>query len=149
MIEVNTSSPVLPSGSCSPGIGVDDLNDEIILPDVHSILALAFAGNAWAHYLREAVDIVSLYMQGILYLVAHIFAPRLCTEDADLQRNLIDNAETCCLLRKIHRIGRSAADSGGFKVDESLYLERRVARGHRDNGGAYPLGAGMEAEAAR
>ena len=59
-----TSSPASPSGSGRTRLGIDDLEQEVILPTVQAILRGAFHGHARTHDLRQAVDVDRLAGRG-------------------------------------------------------------------------------------
>ena len=79
----------LPRPERAARVGVDDLDQEVVLVDVEAGLGLdALAGHAGADDLREAVDVERLQGQQRLDLGAHGLAPGLGPEDPDPQRHL-------------------------------------------------------------
>ena len=69
------------------GRGVDDLGEEMILPKHRAILGLgAFAGDAGADHLGQAVEIDGIDAEGGLDLRAHRVGPRFGPVHADAQR---------------------------------------------------------------
>ena len=83
---VKTSSPRSPSGSVPARHRIDYLRVEMVFPDVQAVLGLhALVRDTRPHHLRQAVDIDSMHVEGLLDLIAHAVAPRLGAEDADFQ----------------------------------------------------------------
>ena len=53
---------------------VDNLNDEIILPDVKSVLFRTLEGHTWSHHLGDTIRVVGLHAQLLLDALALFFA---------------------------------------------------------------------------
>src|SRR5574343_1586704 len=115
------------------GFRIDDLGVEMVFPDHRAILGLdAFAGDARPHHFGQAVDVDGVEAQLALDLAAHALAPRLGTEDADLQRNLFRlDAQALELLGDDQRVGRGDHDDFRLEVHDLLDLLFGLAAGHR------------------
>lgn len=122
-------------GKYLAGVRVNDLGDEKVLVDVHSLLRAAFVGNCGAHDLRKAVDVMRLDAEQIFDAAAHLLGPWLGAEHAIFQRNLRKrNPRITQRLTEKQRIRGSAAEHRRMKIPEDLKLAFGVAgrgRNHR------------------
>ena len=131
------------------GLGVDDLGDEVVLIDVHPALSGTLEGHAGAGQLGESVDVIGLDAHRLLDVLAHLLAPRLRTEDARLQGDLVGgHAHLVHTLAQIGGVGGGAAQDGGPQVTDELDLTVGVARGDGHGEAAHPPGTLVQADAA-
>ena len=82
---MKTSSPSLPSGTGSPRLRVDDLDDEVVLVDVQAVPVLALARDAGPDHLGKPVVVGGGQSHAVLDLDAGLVGPRLGAEEADAQ----------------------------------------------------------------
>ena len=132
------------------GRRVDDLDEEVVLHDVEAVARFgAFAGDAGADDLAQAVDVDRHEAELGLELRAHRLGPRLRAEHADLQRELVDrDARLAQALGDVERVGRRGAEDLAAEIAQQQRLAGGDAAGYRDRQRAEPLGALVEAEPA-
>ena len=85
---VKTSSPSAPSPSELSALGVDHLDQEVILFDVKPVLDEALGGDAGTAHLREAVEVDRPETELALELGPHPLGPRLPAEEPELEAQL-------------------------------------------------------------
>ena len=131
-------------------LGVDDLEQEVILPAVQAVLHLAaFAGDARPDDLRQAVDVDRLDAEPRLDVAAHGVGPRLGAEDADVQRQFAEvDAHAFGDFGDVERVGRRRAQDVRAEILQQRHLPLGAAARQRHHGAAEPLGAVMRAEPA-
>src|SRR5574343_1369809 len=137
-------------GQYFAGFRVDDLRVEMVFPDHRAVLGLdAFAGDARAHHFGQAVDVDGIDTELLLDLVAHALAPRLGTEDANLERDFVGlDAQALELLGNHQRVGRRDHDDFRLEIHDLLDLLLGLATGHRHGTGAETLDAIVSTQAA-
>ena len=131
------------------GFGIDDLDVDEVVPDVHAVVGVAGNADARAVHLGEAVNVVNLDAQLVLNAVAHLLAPALGADDALLQVNLVAQVALGDLLGEKQRVGAGGADDRGLQILHHLQLLLGVARPHGNGHGAQALGAQLETDAGR
>ena len=67
-------------GNRLQGHGVDNLNYEVVFPDVQAVLFGALEGHSRAHHLRYAVGVVGFHSEVLLYSLPLLLAMRLCSD---------------------------------------------------------------------
>ena len=140
---------LLSLGEYLSGIGVNDLRDEVVLVDVHSLLRGALEGDARPAELREAVDIVGLDAQGGFDVPAHLLAPGLGAEDTGLQRDILGLiAHFPHPLPQESGIAGGAAENGGLQIHNEHNLTVGVAGAGGDGEAAHLVAAAVETGAA-
>ena len=93
------------------GLGVDDLDEEVVLLHVQAVARLrALGGDARADDLAQPVDVERLQAELGLELGAHGLGPRLGAEHADLERELVRaDPRLAQALGDVQRVGGRAA----------------------------------------
>ncbi len=131
------------------GLGVDELEQEVVLPAVQPVAAFALAGHARAHDLGQAVDVVGAQAEARLDLVAHRRAPGLGAEHADAQPAAPQvDAHLLGHFGDRQRIGRRRAQHARTEVHHQRHLALGAAAGDRHHRAAQALGAAVRAQAA-
>ena len=128
-------------------VRVNDLRDEMVLTNVHSVLVTALVGNARAGELCQAIDVIGLNAQFVLNVLAHLLRPGLGAKDASLQLNLIPQPPFDDALCQEGGVGGGAAKDGGLQVAHELDLTVCVARRHGQGQASHLVGATVEAGA--
>ena len=97
---------------------VDDLRIEHILPHMGTILVLALTTDTGTTHLRQAININGLDVQLLLQLPTDAPRPRLRTEEADTQLQVLRLHGVTFLdaLRQVKRIGWGAAKRRRAKI---------------------------------
>ena len=137
--------PVGPIGQYLPGDRVDDLREEMVFPDVQSILGVdAFDSHARPDDLRQPVDVDGVHIQPGLHFQPHVVRPRLGTEDAQFQGGL-GRIDTLPLHLVDHRqhVRRGDHDEVRFEIPDQRHLAFGHAPGNRDDRTTQPLRAIM------
>src|SRR5574343_15188 len=137
-------------GQYFPGFRVDDFGVEMIFPNDRAVLGLdTFAGNARPHHFSQAVDVDGVDAELALDFATHALAPRLGTEDADLERNLFRlDVQALEFLGDDQRVGRRDHDDFRLEVHDLLDLLFGLAAGHRHGAGPQAFDAVVRAKAA-
>ena len=89
----------------------DHFRQEMILPDVHALLAHALYRHPRAHDFTQAVDVDGVDAQHFFNFLAHGLSPRLRAEDAAAQLGVL-NPLGMQRFGQVKRIGRRAAQAG-------------------------------------
>ncbi len=141
---------VVPVGQHLPGLGIDDLGVEVVLPDVQAVLGLdALAGDPRTDHLGQAVDVDRVQAGPLLNLGAQVLGPRLGAEDADLQRAVARvQALPLELVEQSEHVGRRHQDRVRLEVGDELHLTLGHAARDGDDRAPEPLGAVVRSEAA-
>ena len=126
---------------------IDDLRDEIILPDVQSLALEALHRHAGTDALGQTVNVQRADVQQSLDLAAHALRPGFGAKDADAELE-VGHIDLLIADGFAHhqRIGRRAGDSGRSKILHQHQLALGVARGDRHNGRPDTLHAVMKAQ---
>ena len=132
------------------GIGVDDLDDVVVLPDVHAVLLGALEGNAGAAHLRHAEGVVSLDAKHVLNALARILGVRLGTDHEGTELGVLAGIDSLFAhdFIKACRVRRDGVHHGGAEVREKLELAEGVSSRGRDGQHAHLLSTVLEAKAA-
>ncbi len=141
---------LLALGQHAAGFGIDDLGQEMILPDRRAVLGLgAFLADAGADHLRQAVAIDGDQAEAALDLRPHALAPRLRPADRDAQAAVAGAHPLALdLVGDRQQVGGRRRDDVRAEVGDQPGLALGEAAGDRDDGAAQRLGAVVEAEAA-
>src|SRR3569832_1591622 len=136
-------------GQHRTGLGVDDLGEEMVLPDGRAGFAGELLRHARTHHFGQAVNVARLDIASLLDLVAPALGPGLGAEDAVAQRR---GARVAALAAELVEDGEHVArrdhDDLGPEVADQLDLLLGLAARHGDDGAAQRLGAVMRAEPA-
>ncbi len=129
---------------------VDDLGQEVVLPDVQPVLGLAgLLADARAHHLRQPVDVDRPDAGPLLDRAPHLVGPRLRAEDADLQAGAARvDALGLELVEDREEVRRRHHDDPRLEVEDQLHLPLGHPAADRHDGAAEPLGAVVGAEPA-
>ena len=133
-------------GNRRAGLGIDRLDEEVVLVDVRAAQPFEALGRyAGADDLREPVVVDRGDVERFLDRAADPLRPRLGAADrrAELQARHVHD-----VLADRERVARRAAEDLAAEVLEQLRMARRVAARGRDDGAAEPLGAVVEPEPA-
>src|SRR5262245_7825426 len=136
-------------GQDPAGLGIDDLEEKVVLPAVQAFLRLAFHRYARPHDLGQAVDVDGAYSEAVLQLLPHGLAPGLGAEHADLERA---GAQIHPLalgdLGDVERVRGRRAEDARAEVLQQRHLAFRHPAGYGDHGGAEALAAVVRAQPA-
>ena len=131
-------------------VGIDHLDEEVVLLHVQPGLHPAFRGHSRPAHLRESVEVDRAYPEHALDLTAHLLGPRFAAEQRQLERELGDVAAGVQhRLRDHERIRRRGDKHLCLEVAQQRRLARREAARHRHDRGTEPLASLMEAETTR
>ena len=116
----------------------DDLDDVVVLPDVHAVLLGALEGDAGAAHLRHAEGVVGLDAEHVLDALARVLGVRLGADHEGAELGVLARVDALLAHHLIQAcgIGRDGVHDGGAEV------------GGGDGQHADLLGAVLEAEAA-
>jgi hypothetical protein len=109
-------------------LGVDDLRQEVVLPDRGTFLGAGeLLRNARPHHLGQAVDVAGIDAERGLDLLSDALAPRLCAEQADGQsaRLGIDPPAPEFVQNREH-VARRDHDDVRAEVHDELHLPLRL-----------------------
>ena len=121
----------------------------MILTDVRAVLHLTFVADRGAHHLRETIEVVALQAQALLYLLAHLLRPRLSTEGAHTQLDLVfRDAHLVHCFGQIEGIAGRTGDARHAEVADKLQVLLGIASRGRNNTGTNMLHAVVGAESA-
>ncbi len=121
----------------------------MVLIDVRAVLLGALIAHAGAHDLAQAVEVVRLQAEPVLYLAAHVLRPGLRPESADAQLDLVaTDAHLLHGLSQMEGIGRRAGDAGRPEVSQQADVLLGVAGGSRQDGRSERFHSVVDAEAA-
>ena len=122
----------------------------MVFVDVGAVLLLTLVADARTHDLAQAVDIEALQAQAVLDLGTHILGPRLGTESAHAEFDLVlGNPQLVHGLGQVQRVRRRTGDAGDAEVtDQAGVLLGVAGRGGHD-GRTDGLHAVVRAETAR
>jgi hypothetical protein len=142
-----------PLGDGLQRVGVDHLEEEVVLGEVEPALLRALAGDARPHHLREAVVVEGRDLELLLDLLPHRLRPRLGPEEPVLQgeggrvQPHLDHR-----VGDVEGVARRRDERGRPVVAHDADLALRVGRRDGDHRGPEPLrplveppGAGEEA----
>ena len=116
---------------------------------MHAALVFAFRSHAGADEFGEAVDVVRIDPQTALDFTAHVFAPRLGTEAAGLERQAGKiNALFLRGFGKEQGIRGGAGEQGGAEVAHDVQLAAGIAGRNRDHVGTDAAHAVMHTKTA-
>ena len=92
-------------------LGIDNLRQEEVFPDVCAVLILALSAYARTAHLGEAVDVDGLDVEFGFQFTTYAPRPRFCSEEADTQLELRDIYFVLLdYLCQMQGVGRRAAD---------------------------------------
>ena len=136
-------------GNGLQGVRINDLQDVVVLPQVHAILLLALKGHARSVHLGHTERVVGFHAQESLDATALLIGMGLGTDKqgAELRGARID---TLLLehLGQTHCIRGDSVQTGGTEIldEHDLSLGVTGSSGHR--GGSQLLGSILEAQSA-
>jgi hypothetical protein len=132
------------------GLGIDDLGDEGVFPQVETVLAFAFKGDAGTVHLREAVGVEGLDAEQVLDALPLPLGVGFGADGQHAQPGVPGDVHPHFLenLVKTGQIAGDGVDDRGAKISDQLDLAAAVAGSGRDGQGAEALRAVLEAEAA-
>ena len=141
---------VLAMGQTPAGFGIDDLGDEVVLPDMQPIFSLdALDGHTRPHDLGQAVDVDGCQIQLILDFPPHGLGPGFGTEDADPQLEFFEiDPLRPRLLGHEERVGRGTGQYRGTEILHDHDLTLGIAARNGDDRGPQPFGAVMGPQSA-
>ena len=137
-------------GNGLEGVGIDDFDDVVVLPDVHAVLLGALEGNARAAHLRHSEGVVGLDAEHVLDALARIFRMGLSADHERAELRVFAGIDTPLdhHFMQTGSIRRDGVHHGRTEIREELELAQGVAGSRRDGQHANFLGTVLEAEAA-
>ena len=129
------------------GLRIDDLEVNIVVPDMHVLGIRAVNTDTRSVDFRQSVDIVQLDAENSLDTLTHCFAPSLGTDDTLFQVDFIPDTAPLDLLSEEQSIGGCGAEDCGLQVHHHLQLLLCVAGSHRNRHRAELLAAVLETDA--
>ena len=129
---------------------VDDLGQEVILPDDRAVFRLdTFVGDTRPHDLGQPVDIDGVHVERLFHLAPHRIGPGFGPEDADFERRASRvQTKLMILLKDIEHIGGRDHDRLGREILNERHLPLGHPTRHRDRRGPQPFDPVMRAQTA-
>ena len=139
----------MPVGHRFERFGIDDLDQVMVFVHVHAGLAAALEGDALVRPSRRGRRCRAPRYPGRFDLPAHLVGPGLGAVKADPDRQVVgQQAAVARRFSEVEGIRRRAAEGRDAEVAHELELAVGVAARDRQDGGAEPLAAVVQAEAA-
>ena len=132
------------------GYGIDNLDDDVILPDVEPILRGAFEGDARAVHLRHPKAVICLHAEELFDAFALFLGVRLGADADGVELRIAARVNTHLVhhLRQSRSIAGDNMEASCPKVGDELDLALRIAGSGRDGEGAEAFGSVLEAQSA-
>ena len=131
------------------GLGIHDLGQVRVFPDVQAVLVLALKGHARAVHLGEAVGVVGLHVEKLFDAAPEFHRIGLGPHHGDAQGEVARVlAHIAQMFAKDERVGRQDVGDRGPEVLGQLDLAARVAGTGRDGHAAQTLGTEVDPQAA-
>ena len=139
---VSTNSPT------SQCFRVDDLDDNIILPDVKAVLLLAFERDTGTVHLRHTETVVGLDAQELLDALTLLLRVWLGTDADGVQLRVLAGIDTHLIhdLRQSGRVAWDDVQAGRTEISDEFDLPFGVSRRRRNGQRAEPLRSVLEAQ---
>ena len=114
----------LPVGYGFQRLGIDNLHDVIVLPEMQSVLFLALKAYSRTAHLRHAEGVVCLHAEHLLDALALLLAVRFCTDGKDAQLRVLAGIDAFLVhhLLESGQVGGNGMDGRGAEVLDELDL---------------------------
>ena len=138
-------------GQHPAGLGVDDLEEEVVLPEVHAVLLGALEGDPGPAHLREAVGVVDLDAPDLLDAPPRFLGVRLGADEGGAQGQVLPGVDRRLGEERgeAQRVAGEDVHDRGAELLHEPQLPLAVARADGDRERPEPLGAVVQADAAR
>ena len=131
---VRTNSPGLAFGQRLAGLGVDDLQDVVVFPEVQAGFVLALEGDAGAVHLGQAVGVIDIAAEGLLDSAPGLLGVRFRADERLAQREVFARVDALLfeVAGKVEGVAGQDMDGGGPEVLHQHQLPLGSARARRE-----------------